>query len=87
MSDVAAPVAAASARDQLRRLSVLIATCFVDMIGFAMVLPILPFYALDLKALSLRGRAHHGRFLRRAAPVGALCGDGSRTGTDAGPRS
>ncbi len=49
MSDVAAPVVAASARDQLRRLSVLIATCFVDMIGFAMVLPILPFYALDLK--------------------------------------
>jgi MFS family permease len=43
-------VVTASARDQLRRLSVLIATCFVDMIGFAMVLPILPFYALDLKA-------------------------------------
>ena len=40
----------AGARDQLRRLAVLIATCFVDMIGFAMVLPILPFYALDLKA-------------------------------------
>ena len=50
MSDVAAPVPAASVRDQLRRLSVLIATCFVDMIGFAIVLPILPFYALDLKA-------------------------------------
>ncbi len=50
MSDAVAPLAAASARDQLRRLSVLIATCFVDMIGFAMVLPILPFYALDLKA-------------------------------------
>lgn len=50
MSEIAGPVAAASARDQFRRLAVLIATCFVDMIGFAMVLPILPFYALDLKA-------------------------------------
>ena len=50
MSDVAAPALPASARDQFRRLAVLIATCFVDMIGFAMVLPILPFYALDLKA-------------------------------------
>ncbi len=37
-------------RDELRRLSVLIATSAVDMIGFAIVLPILPFYALDLKA-------------------------------------
>jgi MFS family permease len=50
MSDTALPVSAATARDQFRRLAVLIATCFVDMIGFAMVLPILPFYALDLKA-------------------------------------
>jgi len=50
MSDVVAPALPASARDQFRRLAVLIATCFVDMIGFAMVLPILPFYALDLKA-------------------------------------
>ena len=38
-----------TARDQFRRLAVLIATCFVDMIGFAIVLPIIPFYALDLK--------------------------------------
>jgi multidrug resistance protein len=37
------------ARAQLGRLTVLIATCFVDMIGFAIVLPILPFYALDLE--------------------------------------
>ena len=50
MSDVIAPAVPVSARDQFRRLAVLIATCFVDMIGFAMVLPILPFYALDLKA-------------------------------------
>lgn len=39
---------ASDARSQFQRLSVLIATCFVDMIGFAIVLPILPFYALDL---------------------------------------
>jgi multidrug resistance protein len=45
----AAPGGGAGTRDQFRRLSVLIATCFVDMIGFAIVLPLLPFYALDLK--------------------------------------
>ena len=35
---------------QLQRLSVLIAINFVDMIGFAIVLPLLPFYALRLHA-------------------------------------
>lgn len=35
---------------ELQQLSVLIATCCVDMIGFAMVLPLLPYYALRLKA-------------------------------------
>lgn len=39
----------AAARAHLGRLSVLIATCFVDMIGFAIILPILPFYTLDLQ--------------------------------------
>lgn len=39
-----------SRRDQFRRLAVLIALSFVDMLGFAIVLPILPFYALDLSA-------------------------------------
>jgi MFS family permease len=38
---------------QLRRLAVLIAASCVDMIGFAVVLPLLPFYALDLKASPL----------------------------------
>jgi MFS family permease len=38
------------ARDQLRRLWVLIAASAVDMIGFAMVLPLLPFYALKMNA-------------------------------------
>jgi multidrug resistance protein len=33
-----------------RRLSVLIAVNFVDMVGFMIVLPLLPFYALELKA-------------------------------------
>jgi MFS family permease len=37
-------------RDQLKRLSVLIAVAGVDMLGFAMVLPLLPFYALKLHA-------------------------------------
>ncbi len=39
-----------SQRDLFRRLSVLIAASCVDMIGFAMVLPLLPFYALKLEA-------------------------------------
>lgn len=34
----------------LKQLSVLIATCCIDMIGFAMVLPLLPYYALRLQA-------------------------------------
>ena len=33
-------------RGQFRRLAVLIAVNFVDMIGFMIVLPLLPFYAL-----------------------------------------
>lgn len=37
-------------RDQFRRLAVLIAVNFVDMIGFMIVLPLLPFYALKLQA-------------------------------------
>jgi multidrug resistance protein len=35
---------------QFRRLAVLIAVNFVDMIGFMIVLPLLPFYALKLRA-------------------------------------
>ena len=35
---------------ELKQLSVLIATCMIDMIGFAMVLPLLPFYAKKLAA-------------------------------------
>ena len=37
-------------RAKFRRLAVLIAVNFVDMIGFMIVLPLLPFYALDLRA-------------------------------------
>ena len=40
----------ANRRDQLRRLSVLIATAGIDMLGFAIVLPLLPYYALKLAA-------------------------------------
>ena len=35
---------------ELRKISVLITTAFIDMLGFAMVLPLLPFYALKLHA-------------------------------------
>ena len=35
---------------EIKRLSVLIAVNFVDMIGLMLVLPILPFYATDLGA-------------------------------------
>ncbi len=34
----------------MRRISVLMATAFVDMIGFAIVFPLLPFYALRFNA-------------------------------------
>lgn len=37
-------------RDQFRRLSVLIAVSFVDMLGFFLILPILPYYALEFHA-------------------------------------
>lgn len=37
-------------KDQFRRLSVLIAVGFVDMLGLMMVLPLLPFYALNMHA-------------------------------------
>lgn len=41
---------AATDRAALRRLAVLMATVFVDMLGFLMILPILPFYAERLGA-------------------------------------
>ncbi|HEU4761954.1 MAG TPA: MFS transporter [Gemmatimonadales bacterium] len=37
-------------REQFRQLTVLIAVAFVDMIGFMLVLPVLPFYALNFGA-------------------------------------
>ena len=39
-----------NSRDQFRRLTVLIAVATVDMIGGAMVFPLIPFYALKLNA-------------------------------------
>jgi multidrug resistance protein len=39
-----------SKRDQFKRLSVLIAVSFVDMLGFFLILPLLPYYALELNA-------------------------------------
>ena len=49
MTDTAQP----SSRDHLRSLSVLIAVNAVDMLGFAMVMPILPFYAQRMGASPL----------------------------------
>jgi len=43
-----------SSREQFKRLSVLIAVNAVDMLGFAMVLPILPFYAQELGATAFQ---------------------------------
>ena len=43
-------VEAVSPAVQFRRLAVLIAANFVDMVGFMIVIPLLPFYALDLHA-------------------------------------
>jgi MFS family permease len=40
----------ATKRQQFRQLGVLIGLNFVDMMGFAMVLPLLPFYAQKLSA-------------------------------------
>ena len=42
--------AATAQRAQFRQLFVLIAVAFIDMIGFMLVLPVLPFYALKLHA-------------------------------------
>lgn len=44
------PITPGDKKDQLRRLSVLIAVGGIDMLGFGMVLPIMPFYALKLHA-------------------------------------
>lgn len=44
------PSSEGGSRDQLKRLGVLIATSCVDMIGFAIVLPLMPYYALKLQA-------------------------------------
>ena len=39
-----------SQRDQVAKLTVLMITAFIDMIGVLMIIPLLPFYALDLGA-------------------------------------
>ncbi|MBA2627065.1 MAG: MFS transporter [Gemmatimonadales bacterium] len=45
--------AAAPERGQFSRLLILIATSFVDMVGFSIVFPLLPFYALKLHGTAL----------------------------------
>src|SRR5262250_3274986 len=44
------PAQLESSKDQFRRLMVLIAVATVDMVGGAMVFPLIPFYALKLHA-------------------------------------
>src|SRR5437868_14990844 len=44
------PTQSDSSRNQFKRLTVLIAVATVDMIGGAMVFPLIPFYALKLNA-------------------------------------
>src|SRR6202521_4378040 len=44
------PAPSDSSKDQFRRLMVLIAVATVDMVGGAMVFPLIPFYALKLHA-------------------------------------
>src|SRR5216117_3873139 len=44
------PTQSQSSKDQFRRLMVLIAVATVDMVGGAMVFPLIPFYALKLHA-------------------------------------
>src|SRR5947208_12750496 len=44
------PTQSDSSRNQFRRLTVLIAVATVDMVGGAMVFPLIPFYALKLHA-------------------------------------
>lgn len=50
MTGVSVPPRGENGRDQFRRLTILMTTTCVDMIGFGMILPLLPYYALELKA-------------------------------------
>ena len=63
-------------RARLRRLAVLIVVCFVDMIGFMIVLPLLPFYATQARRQPRDGRPADRVVLHRAAAVGAGLGPG-----------
>ena len=65
-------------RARLRRLAVLIFVCFVDAIGFMIVLPLLPFYATRLHATSRDRRPADRVVLHRPAAVGAGLGPGVR---------
>src|SRR3982751_2720069 len=44
------PLDASTAGDRMGKLLVLMITAFVDMVGFAMVLPLIPFYAASMGA-------------------------------------
>ena len=73
MTDATQP----SSRDHFRSLSVLIAVNAVDMLGFAMVMPILPFYAQRMGATPLEIGALISSY--SIAPGGTLTLLGSTT--------
>src|SRR5262245_41732179 len=50
---LAAPAPAASAAPRRRALTTIFFTILLDLIGFGMILPLLPFYAQELKASEL----------------------------------
>lgn len=50
MQAMASRVRTGTRDPEFRKVSVLIGTAFIDMLGFAMVFPLLPYYALDLNA-------------------------------------
>lgn len=50
MQAMASRVRTGTRDPEFRKVSVLIGTSFIDMLGFAMVFPLLPFYALNLNA-------------------------------------
>ena len=76
-----------SRNGELRRLSVLIATCFVDMIGFAHRVPADSVLRPPAARHAAGRRAHHVRVLGGADPRRRRCGGGCPTVTGGGRRS
>ena len=76
-------MAAPSPGLSLKRLWVLMVTAFVDMIGFALLLPLVPLYAVA--SVPTRSRGHVDGVVRlRAAGVRRRCGVGCPTASAGG---